>query len=71
MPLHLRSPEIDELVGELESLLQVSTADAVRFALKNEVARVKAMGRLRLSLAHLDAKRISAVKTPRTADQQG
>lgn len=62
MPLDTSSPEIDELAGELGSLLDVSAADAVRFALSNEIERVKAMGKLRLSLAHLQAKRLAPGK---------
>ena len=42
MPLYIKDPEIDRLTEELISITKTSKVDAVRDALKHEIAKRKA-----------------------------
>lgn len=51
MPLYIKDPEIDRLTEELISITKTSKVDAVRDALKHEIAKRKAALPVRERLA--------------------
>jgi len=51
MPLYIKDPEIDRLTEELISITKTSKVDAVRDALKHEIAQRKAALPVRERLA--------------------
>jgi antitoxin VapB len=72
MPLYIKDPEVDELTNELIGLTKTSKVEAVKTALKHEIAKRKenlpirtrlaktlAMAREAGPMVHLDHKRLT------------